>query len=55
MIEKMLGYTNIESEKGFIFFQKFLRESGIIDELENQGVEEGDTIRMYGHKFDYYK
>jgi GTP-binding protein len=55
MIDKMLGYTNIESEKGFIFFQKFLRESGIIEELENQGVEEGDTIRMYGLKFDYYK
>ncbi len=54
-IEKMLGYTNIDSEKGFIFFQNFLKESGIIEELENMGVEEGDTIKMYGHKFDYYK
>ena len=54
-IEKMLGYTNIESEKGFVFFQNFLRESGIIEELEKQEVEEGDTIRMYGLKFDYYK
>ena len=27
-IDKMLGYTNIESEKGFLFFQKFMREQG---------------------------
>ena len=54
-IEKMLGYTNIESEKGFLFFQKFLRDQGILDELENLGIQEGDTVRMYGLVFDYYK
>ncbi len=54
-IEKMLGYTNIESEKGFIFFQKFLKENGILDQLEELGIEDGDTVRMYGHSFDYYK
>ncbi|SDA40121.1 GTP-binding protein [Lachnospiraceae bacterium G11] len=54
-IEKMLGYTNLESEKGFAFFQKFLKESGILEELEKLGIEEGDTVRMYGHSFDYYK
>lgn len=51
----MLGYTNIESEKGFLFFQKFLKEQGILDELEEMGIEDGDTVRMYGHEFDYYK
>lgn len=54
-IEKMLGYTNLESEKGFLFFQKFLKENGILDELENLGIQEGDTVRMYGLSFDYYK
>ncbi len=54
-IEKMLGYTNIDSEKGFLFFQKFLREHGILEELEKAGISEGDTVRMYGHEFDYYK
>ena len=54
-IEKMLGYTNIDSEKGFLFFQKFLREQGILEELERQGIFEGDTVRMYGLEFDYYK
>lgn len=54
-IEKMLGYTNIESEKGFLFFQKFLKEQGILARLEEMGIQDGDTVRMYGLAFDYYK
>ncbi len=54
-IEKMLGYTNLESEKGFLFFQRFLKETGILDDLEKLGIEEGDTVQMYGFDFDYYK
>ena len=54
-IEKMLGYTNLDSEKGFAFFQKFLKETGILGELEAKGIQEGDTVRMYGLQFDYYK
>lgn len=54
-IERMLGYTNLDSEKGFEFFQKFLRSSGILEELEALGIQDGDTVRMYGLQFDYYK
>ncbi len=54
-IEKMLGYTNLESEKGFVFFQKFLKENGILDELEKLGIKDGDTVRIYGFSFEYYK
>lgn len=54
-IERMLGYTNLDSEKGFLFFQKFLKETGILEDLEKAGIQEGDTVRMYGFEFDYYK
>jgi GTP-binding protein len=54
-IERMLGYTNLDSEKGFEFFQKFLHTSGILEELEAMGIQDGDTVRMYGLQFDYYK
>lgn len=54
-IEKMLSYTNLESEKGFKFFQDFLKSNGILDQLEALGIEEGDTVRMYGLSFDYYR
>ena len=39
----------------FSFFQKFLKDGGILDELEKAGIEEGNTVRMYGLEFDYYK
>ncbi|MDR2889154.1 MAG: Obg family GTPase CgtA, partial [Lachnospiraceae bacterium] len=54
-IEKMLGYTNLEAEKGFVFFQRFLKQSGILAELERLGIQEKDTVRMYGLSFEYYK
>ncbi len=54
-IEKMLGYTNLDSEKGFAFFQNFLKDSGILADLEKAGVQDGDTVRMYGFAFEYYK
>ncbi|SCP94990.1 GTPase ObgE [Anaerobium acetethylicum] len=54
-IERLLGYTNLDSEKGFAFFQKFLKDSGILDELIEAGIQEGDTVKMYGLEFDYYK
>ena len=53
-IEKMLGYTNISTEKGFEFFQRFMAEQGVIKTLRKMGIQEGDTIRIYGHTFEYY-
>ncbi len=52
-IEKMLGYTNLDSEKGFTFFQKFMEDNGIIDELKALGLAEGDTVKLYGWEFEY--
>ena len=54
-VERMLGYTNLESERGFDFFQKFLKQNGVVKELEALGIEEGDTVKLYDLEFDYYK
>lgn len=54
-IEKMLGYTNIDSERGFVFFQNFLKENDVIKRLDEIGIEEGDIVRMYDLTFEYYK
>ncbi len=53
-VEKMLGYTNLDSEKGFRFFQNFLKDTGILKELRNLGVEDGDTVKLYELQFEYY-
>lgn len=54
-IEKMLGFTNLDSEKGFAFFQKFLKEQGILKKLEEMGIQDGDTVKVYDLEFEYYK
>lgn len=54
-IEKMLSYTNLESEKGFKFFQDFMKKNGILEQLEALGIQEGNTVRMYGLSFNYYR
>ena len=52
-IERMLGYTNLEDNKGFKFFQDFMVKNGIIDELKALGIQEGDEVRVYGWGFEY--
>ncbi|SEQ42666.1 GTP-binding protein [Lachnospiraceae bacterium NE2001] len=54
-IEKMLGYTNLEDNKGFKFFQDFMVKNGIIDELKALGIQEGDTVMVYGWAFEFFE
>jgi len=54
-VERMMGYTNIDDENGFVFFQKFMKENGILEKLEELGIEEGDTVCIFNHEFDYLR
>lgn len=55
-VDKMLGYTNLESEKGFRFFQKFMKENGILKKLCALGIKEGDTVRVGEYdEFEYFE
>jgi GTP-binding protein len=53
-VEKMIGYTSIDTEKGFAFFQKYLKEKGIIQALEEKGIKQGDTVRIYDLEFEFW-
>lgn len=54
-IDKMLGYTNIDTEKGFDFFQEFLKKEKIIDKLKEKGLTEGATVKINDIEFEYYE
>ena len=54
-IEKMLGYTRLDTERGFRFFQNYMKENKIIDRLKEMGLSEGDTVRVGGIEFEYYE
>lgn len=53
-VDKMLGYTNLESAKGFSFFQNFIKDSGIEKELKALGINDGDTVNVAGIEFEFY-
>ena len=55
-VDRMLGYTNLDSTKGFLFFQKFMEQNGIIKELKKLGLSEGDTVRVSDYlDFEYFE
>ena len=53
-VERMLGYTNLDTEAGNAFFQRYMREHGIIEHLKQLGMSDGDTVRIYNLEFEYY-
>lgn len=52
-IDRMLGYTNLDDEKGYAFFQNFMKENGIIERLKELGIQEGDTVYLGDFEFDF--
>ena len=51
----ILQTVNMEDYESLQYLQRVLRSSGIIDELERQGVQEGDTVSIYDFEFDYIR
>jgi GTP-binding protein len=35
------------------YFQKVLRTTGIIDKLEELGIQDGDTVSIYDFEFEF--
>ncbi len=54
-VRKIVGSTNFDDYESLQYFQRALRKSGIIDMLEAKGINEGDTVHMYGVEFDYIR
>ena len=49
------GMIDLEDEEDLGYFQRVLRSSGIIDKLEEMGVQEGDTVSILNFEFDYIR
>ena len=49
----ILRTANMDDYSSLQYFQNVLRTSGIIDKLEEMGIQEGDTVNLYGFEFDF--
>ncbi|HOP11739.1 MAG TPA: GTPase ObgE [Oscillospiraceae bacterium] len=52
---RILNSVNMDDYESLQYFQRVLRQSGIIAELERQGVNEGDTVSIYDFEFEYVR
>ena len=52
-LERLFQTTDIRDTEGLQYFQRVLRSTGVIDALVRSGVQEGDTVSIYGFEFDY--
>ena len=52
-LERILAGTNVEDYESLQYFQTQLGDSGILDELVRENVEENDTIKIGEYEFDY--
>lgn len=52
-IEAVGGSVNFSDEESLQYFQRALRNRGVIDELVKAGIQEGDTVRIGDLEFDF--
>lgn len=54
-IVNVINSINFNDYESMAYFQKILRNSGVIAALEEKGIKDGDTVSIYEVEFDYYK
>ena len=47
--------VDVDDYESLQYFQRVLRTSGVIDKLEEMGIQEGDTVSILGFDFDYVR
>ncbi len=52
-LERILQQSNVEDYESLMYFQRALTDSGIVDALIEQGVQEGETIHIGDYQFEY--
>jgi len=53
--EPILRTVDMDDYSSLQYFQRVLQNSGIIEKLEEMGIQEGDTVNILGFEFDYVK
>jgi len=54
-IDKLVKSVNFNSHESLQYFQRSLKTKGVIDALEELGINEGDTVRIYDIEFEYVR
>jgi GTP-binding protein len=52
---RILQNSDMDDYESLQYFQRVLQSSGILEALETQGIQEGDTVSIYDFEFDYVR
>ena len=52
-IERLMKKVNVGSFESLQYLHRVLKSMGVIKELENMGLQEGDTVDILGYKLEY--
>lgn len=53
LVDFLIQNVTISSPESFAFFQKVLKDRGVIDELKRKGMKEGDTVVISDLEFEW--
>jgi GTP-binding protein len=53
-IENLVRTTNFEQHESLQYFQRLIRRKGVIEALEEAGIQPGDTVSLHDFEFEYY-
>ena len=54
-LQRLMGNINFSDYESRMYFDKTLRESGLFQQLEDMGIQDGDTVSMYDFEFEYQR
>ena len=52
-LQRLMANVNFDDYESRMWFDKTLRESGLYQQLEERGIEDGDTVSLDGYEFEY--
>ena len=54
-LQRLMGNVNFADYESRMWFDKVLRESGLFQQLEEMGIQDGDIVSMYDLEFEYQR
>ena len=54
-LQRLMGNINFSDYESRMYFDKVLRQSGLFDQLEQMGIQDGDIVSMYDLEFEYQR
>ena len=54
-LQRLMANVNFADYESRMWFDKTLRQSGLFQQLEDMGIQDGDTVSMYDFEFEYQR